>query len=91
VRPGATRMNDALRNALVVEMGDLLAEGEILQKAGAPRAASQGVLIVRDRNALVGRQGLVEVGGCLVGFAAIAGFGRGILGSHRLRGFFSHW
>ena len=42
-------MDDALGNALMVEVGDLLAEDEVLQQARAARAALQRVLVVRDR------------------------------------------
>jgi hypothetical protein len=39
-------MDDALGNALMVEMGDLLAEDEILQQGRPARTDLQGVLIV---------------------------------------------
>ena len=49
-------MNDALRNSLVIEMSDLLAEGEILERGTAlPRF--QRILIVRNDDALIGREG----------------------------------
>jgi hypothetical protein len=39
-------VDDALRNAFVVEMGDLLADDEIFEKCGAALAGFQGILIV---------------------------------------------
>ena len=46
-------MNDALGNALVIEVEDLLPEVEVLDQRRATRALPQGVLIVRDRDALL--------------------------------------
>ena len=48
-------MHDTLRNALVVEMGDLLAQDKIFQQRGAAATCAQGVLIVGDTYALIGR------------------------------------
>lgn len=70
MRAGAACVHDALGNALVIEMGDLFAEDEVLQQA---RAAAQRVLVVRDRNALVGRQSLVQIAGGLMGSPLLAG------------------
>ena len=50
------RVNDALRNSLVVEMGDLLPEGEIFQERWATPPGFQRILVVRDDDALVGRE-----------------------------------
>ncbi len=58
VRRRAARMHDALGNALMVEMGDLLAQDEILQQRRAARAALQRILVVGDRRALIGGQSL---------------------------------
>ena len=52
VRAIAARMNDALRNALMVEMKNLLAEVEILDQRGTALADLQGVLVVGNRPAL---------------------------------------
>ena len=49
-------MDDALGNALVVEVGDLLAEDEVLEQRRPARAGAQRVLVVGDRRALVGGQ-----------------------------------
>ena len=45
IRAGAARMDDALGDALVIEVEDLLAKGEVLERASArarPRAANSG-------------------------------------------------
>ena len=52
-------MHDALGDALVVEVGDLLAKDEVLEQRRAAQARLQRVLIVRDRDALVGREDAV--------------------------------
>ena len=56
MRAGASCMDDALRNALVIEVRDLFAEDEILHQRGAAFTALERVLIVGDRDALIGRQ-----------------------------------
>ena len=58
VRAGAARMHHALRDALVVEVGDLLAEDEVLQQGRAARPRLQRVLVVRDLDALIGGERL---------------------------------
>jgi hypothetical protein len=50
-------VHDALRDALVVEVRDLLAQDEILEQRGAALVGAQRVLVVGDRDPLVGRQG----------------------------------
>jgi hypothetical protein len=77
----AARVDDALGNALVVEVEDLLAKDEVLKQHGSALAALQLVLIVGNANALIGRQVGFSVvrsllGYVLVGFAAIADVGR---------------
>ena len=57
VRPRSAGVNDALRDSLVIEMGDLLPEREIFQKRRAPVPGFQRILIVRDDDALIGREG----------------------------------
>src|SRR5674476_364898 len=49
-------VHDTLGNALVIEMGDFLAQDEILQQRRAARVRPERVLIVRDREALVGSE-----------------------------------
>ncbi|CAJ8857246.1 Uncharacterised protein [Burkholderia pseudomallei] len=58
VRGRAARVHDALRNALVIEMRDLLAHDEVFEQRRAARARAQRVLIVRDAHALVRAQRL---------------------------------
>jgi hypothetical protein len=45
-----------LGNALVVEVEDLLPEMEVLQYTRSALAGPQGVLVLRDHDALLGRQ-----------------------------------
>ncbi len=54
VRAIAARMNDALGDALMVEVEDLLAEMEILEQRRAARALLEAVLVVGDRHAMLG-------------------------------------
>ena len=54
VRAGAARVHDALGNALVIEVRDLLAQDEIFEQRGPAQAGLQRVLVVGDRHALVG-------------------------------------
>ena len=56
VRARAARVHDALRDPLVVEVGDLLAQDEVLEQRRPARAEPQRVLVVGDRHALVRRQ-----------------------------------
>ena len=72
MRAIAARMHDALGNALVVEVEDLLAEMEILDQRRPALADLQRVLVVGNRAALGGRQDLGVALGDLVKFAAIA-------------------
>ncbi len=51
-----TRMHDALRDALMIEMRDLLAQNKIFQECRTAQTGFERVLIVRDRNALIRRQ-----------------------------------
>ena len=79
VRRRSARMDDALGDALVIEVRDLLAEDEVFEQARPARARAQRVLIVGDRRPLIRRQAagrlmcLAAVAGC-VGFVAIVGF-----------------
>jgi hypothetical protein len=61
-------MHDPFRNPLVVEVEDLLAEGEVFERCRTSLADSQGVLIVADRDALLcsedrttSRRGLMQL------------------------------
>ena len=54
VSAGAARVHDALGNALVVEVGDLLAKDEVLEQRRPAQAGLERVLVVGDRHALVG-------------------------------------
>ena len=54
VRAGAARVHDALGNALVIEVRDLLAQDEVFEQRRAAQARLQRVLVVGDRHALVG-------------------------------------
>ena len=56
MRRGAARMDDPLRDPLVVEVGDLLAEVEVLEQRGAPLPGAQRVVGVVDPNSLIGSQ-----------------------------------
>jgi len=52
----STGVNDALGNPLMIEMGNLLAERKIFKKRWPPDSGFQRILIVRDDDALIGRQ-----------------------------------
>lgn len=58
VGAGAARVNDALRDPLVIEVGDLLAEMEVFQQGRPPHARAQRVLVVLDPHPKGGRQEL---------------------------------
>jgi len=73
VRSRAARMHDTLGNALMIEMGDLLAQHKVFQQRGTARTALQRILVVRDRHTLVRGQQHVGLAGDLMRFAAMAG------------------
>ena len=52
----AAGVHDSLRNPLVVEVEDLLAEVEVLQQRRTSDSESQRVLVVADGSALLGRE-----------------------------------
>ena len=56
VRSVAAGVDDSFGDALVVEVEDLLPEVEVLERRRAPKADAQGVLVVGDGDALLGRQ-----------------------------------
>jgi hypothetical protein len=76
MRTEASRVDDPLGDALVIEVKDLLAKMEILEQCGAACADSQGVLIVRDGSALLRREYLNAFAGGLMGFSALRGWVR---------------
>ena len=72
MRAKATGVNHALRDALVIEMEDLLAKVKIFQSGRPSRTDFERVLIVGNGRSLLGGQnGDFPVGG-LVEFAALA-------------------
>ena len=82
---GAAGVDDALRDALMVKVRDLLTHDEVFQQRRPAGADLQRVLVVGDLHALVGAQGLaggvgaecfqaLELG---VGVAAVQGIGPG--------------
>ena len=56
----AAGVHDALGDALVVEVEDLLAEVEVLEQRRPALADPQRVLVVGDRHALRGRQAVAD-------------------------------
>ena len=64
-------MDDALRDSLMVEVGDLFAKDEIFEEGGAAAAGSERILIIGDGEALIGGQDGAVFGGLLMGFAAL--------------------
>ena len=56
MRGRAAGVDDALGDALVVEVRDLLAEDEVLEQRRTAEARLQRVLVVRDWDALIGRE-----------------------------------
>ena len=54
MRAGTARMHHALGDAFMVEMGELLAQDEILQQCRPAQTRLETVLVVRDRHRLVG-------------------------------------
>jgi hypothetical protein len=66
-------VDDALGDALMIEMEDLLAQNEILQQRRAARARLEAVLVVADRYAMIGRKDRSGIVGALVRLAAVAG------------------
>jgi len=49
-------MDNPLGDALVIELGDLFAKDEVFEERRASEARLERALVVRDRNALVGRE-----------------------------------
>jgi hypothetical protein len=65
-------MYDALGDALMVEVEDLLTEVEVFENGRSPRADLQGILVVRHRSALRGGQHRDVALGNLMQLAAFA-------------------
>jgi len=70
VDAGAASMDDPLRDALVVEMVDLLAKDHVLQQRRTASVGLELILIVCDGHALVCRQPLSALPCLLMGFAS---------------------
>lgn len=89
---GATGVDHALGDALVVEVGDLLPHDEVFEQRRAALAGLQGVLVVGDAGAGVGAQrlagGVLAIGLQLlqlgVAVATIDGVGAGRLAALRI-------
>ena len=85
MRRSAASVDNPLGYALVVEMGDLFTEVEVLHQRGAAWSGLQGVLVVGNLDALIpahhlaGFDSVERKVGCLIGFP-VEGFfidGRG--------------
>ncbi len=59
MRAEAARVHDPFRDPLVIEVEDLLAEVEVLERGGTAIADAQRVLIVGDGHSLRGGQDVV--------------------------------
>jgi hypothetical protein len=51
------RVDDALRDALMIEVLDLVAKDEVLEQGRPAKARLERALVIRDRRTLVGGQG----------------------------------
>ena len=54
MRRRTARVHDPLGNALVIEVGNLLAEDEVFEERRSAKPGFEGMLIVGDRHALIG-------------------------------------
>src|SRR5690606_25928289 len=54
--PGAAGMHDALGDALMVEVGDLLAKNEVLEQRRSADPRLQRGLVIGDQHTLIGGQ-----------------------------------
>lgn len=66
----AAGVHDPLRDVLVVEMEQLLAQMKVFEQGGAARTRFERVLVIGDRNALLRRERRYAIAGGLVGLAA---------------------
>jgi hypothetical protein len=74
MRPEAAGMHDALGNALMVEVEELLTEVKIFEGCGAAGTDAERVLIVGDGDALLGGQHGRVAASALVHFASSTGY-----------------
>ena len=72
MRARAARVHDALGNAFVVKVRDLLAQDEIFQQRGPRGRGAQRVLVVCHRNALLRGQHRVFATGLLLQLTGVA-------------------
>ena len=70
MRARRARVNDTLGNALVVEMRDFVAKDEILQERRAAGIGPERVLIIGERDAMVGGERRMASDRDLVQFTA---------------------
>jgi hypothetical protein len=71
VRAVAAGVNDALGDAFMIEVRDLLTQHEVFEQGRAAFARFFGVLVVRDHEAVVRRQRLLDARRCLVPLATL--------------------
>ena len=83
MRCGAARMHDALRNSLVIKVGNLFTEMEVFEQRRSARTSLQGILVVGDDDALVACHGDARLNGVAqeLGTFAIVDIARAIVGS----------
>jgi hypothetical protein len=62
-------VGDALRNAFVIEVEDLLTQHEVFEQHEAARASLELILSIRDRDTLIGGQFCLTACCLLVRFA----------------------
>ncbi len=55
---GTARVDDALGDAFMIEVGELLAHDEVFEQRGPTAAGLEGVLVIGDLHALIGAQRL---------------------------------
>ena len=98
VRARSTRVNNALRNALMVKVGKLFAEYKIFEQSRATQTRLERILIIGYGHALIGRHNLTSRidphpvqradgridprSRCSAGFVRLANFAQGTPGSH---------
>ena len=72
VRAEAAGVDDALGDALVVEVLDLFEEDVVFEQGRAALACLEGVFVVGDDGAGLGGEGRVSAAGDLVEFACVS-------------------
>src|ERR1700740_339977 len=85
MRAETARMNNALRNSLVVEMKNLFTEVEIFQGGRTTRTDLQSVLIIGDSDSLLRGEPRNALSCRLMSFAAFATRDSLIIQAYRLR------